>query len=79
LYDDNIPVAVVGNPTVDLGEKTVTFPEVTAGVLLATDRPYKYQNWRLSCGGTQSYSVLGDGAEREFSYSHLICRIVGGR
>jgi hypothetical protein len=79
LYTDNIPVALVGNPTVNMDEKTVTFPEVTAGVLLATDRPYEYQNWKLSCGGTQSYSALGDGATREFSYSHLICRIVGGR
>jgi hypothetical protein len=79
LYADDIPVALVGNPAVDLDQRTVTFPVVTAGMLLAMDRPYEYQNWKLSCGGTQSYSALGDGAAREFSYSHLNCRIVGGR
>jgi hypothetical protein len=76
LYADDVPVAWVAAPTVNSDEKTLTFPEVTAVMLLATDRPYEYKNWKLSCGGTQSYSALGT---REFSYSHLICKIVGDR
>jgi hypothetical protein len=79
LYADDLPVALVAAPTVNSDEKTLTFPEVTAATLLATDRPYQYKDWKLSCGGTQSYSALGDGATREFFYSHLICRIVGDR
>jgi hypothetical protein len=79
LYADDTPVALVAAPTINADEKTLTFPEVTAEILLATDRPYQYKNWKLSCGGTQSYSALGDGATREFSYSHLICKIVGDR
>jgi hypothetical protein len=79
LYRDDMPVALVAEPTVNGEEKTLTFPEVTAGMLLATDRPYQYKNWKLSCGGAQFYSARGHGAGREFSYSHLICKIVGER
>ena len=76
LYADDTPVAWVAAPTINADEKTLTFPEVTAVALLATDRPYEYKNWKVSCGGTQSYSALGT---REFSYSHLICKIVADR
>jgi hypothetical protein len=77
LYEDDNPVARVHDPKVDLAGQTVTFPLVTSGVLLATDRPYRYQKWKLICGGTQSYSTQGSGGGTEFDYSHLICRIVG--
>ena len=79
LYRDDNPVALVAEPTVNAEEKTLTFPEVTARILLATDRPYQYKNFKLSCGGAQFYSARGHGAAREFSYSHLICKIVGER
>jgi hypothetical protein len=79
LYAADAPVALVAAPTVNSDEKTLTFPEVTAVTLLATDRPYEYKNWKLSCGGTQSFRALGDGAAREISYSHLVCKIVGDR
>jgi hypothetical protein len=79
LYADDIPVALVAAPAVNADEKTLTFPEVIAGMLLATDRPYQYKNWKLSCGGAQFYSAPRDEATREFSYSHLICKIVGER
>ena len=77
LYADDLPVALVAAPPVNSDKKTLTFPQITARGLLATDRPYEYKNWKLSCGGVQSYSVLHAGAAREFSYSHLICKIVG--
>jgi hypothetical protein len=77
LYEDNSPIARVHDPKVDLSGQTVTFPLVTSGVLLATDKPYQYRQWKLICGGTQSYSAQGTGAAPEFDYSHLICRIVG--
>jgi hypothetical protein len=79
LYAGDLPVALVAAAPVNSDDKTVTFPEITARGLLAMDQPYEYKNWKLSCGGVQSYSVLGAGAAREFSYSHLICKIVGDR
>jgi hypothetical protein len=79
FYADDIPVALVAAPPVNSDEKTLTFPEITSATLLATDRPYQYKNWILSCGGAQSYSTRGGGATRQFSYSHLICKIVGDR
>jgi hypothetical protein len=79
LYAHDSPVALVRDPQVDLAQKKVTFPAVTSETLLAMDRPYEYQNWKLWCGGTQSYSALDDGAAPEFLYSHLTCRIVGDR
>jgi hypothetical protein len=79
LYADDVSVALVAAPTVNSDEKTLTFPEVTTRTLLAMDRPYEYKNWKLSCGGAQFYSALGYGTAREYSYSHLICKIVGDR
>ena len=81
LYADGTPIALVRDPQIDLADRKVTFPSVTAGMLLAADKSYRYQDWKLACGGSQSYSVIdeGGGAAPEFAYSHLVCRIVGGR
>jgi hypothetical protein len=79
LYERDKPVALVQDPKVDMAAKKVTVPVVRSGILLAMDRPYEYQEWKLACGGIQSYSELDDGAAPEFSYSHLICKIVGNR
>jgi hypothetical protein len=79
LYADDSPIATVEDPKVDAAHGRVTFPLVTSGSLLSVDRPYEYRDWKLACGGSQSYSVVDDTAAPEFSYSHLICRIVGVR
>jgi hypothetical protein len=47
IYADDKPKPWVAAPTVNSDEKTLTFPEVTAAMLLATDRPYQYKNWNL--------------------------------
>lgn len=79
LYEDNNPIAVVQEPTVDLDKKRVTFPIVNAAVLLGINKVYEFQNWKLACGGTQLYSSISDGGGHEFSYSPLTCKIVGSR
>jgi uncharacterized membrane-anchored protein YhcB (DUF1043 family) len=79
LYADDNPIALVQDAKVDLPRKKVTFPVVTSGIFLAMDTTYEFQNWKLACGGTQSYSEFDDGGGHAFSYSHLSCKIVGGR
>jgi hypothetical protein len=79
LYEDNNPIALVKDPNVDLEKKKITFLGVNSGVLLGTSKPYEFQNWKLACGGTQLYSAASDGTAHEYSYSPLICKIVGNR
>jgi hypothetical protein len=79
LYDDNNPIALTQDAKIDLERKKITFPVVNAAVILASNKVYQYQNWNLACGGTQFYSMINDGAAREFSYSSLTCKIVGNR
>jgi hypothetical protein len=79
LYRDNSTMALVEEPKVDLEKKTVTFPTVTAQALLANDKIYEFQNWKLACGGTRLYNTVSTGAAREFNYSPLTCKIVGSR
>jgi hypothetical protein len=79
LYDENNPVALTEEPKVDLEKKKITFPVVNAATILASNKVYQFQDWKLACGGTQLYSMINDGAAREFSYSPLTCKIVGNR
>jgi hypothetical protein len=72
------PIALTQDPKVDL-EKKITFPIVNAVVILATNKVYEFHNLKLTCGGTQMYNIINDGAAREFSYSPLTCKIVGNR
>lgn len=78
LYDGNTPIAQVQDPNIDLDQKKVTFPSVSAGVILQA-KLYEFQNWKLTCGGTRLYNMVSDGGSREFSYSPLTCKIVGNR
>ena len=79
LYEDNNPIALTQDPKIDLEKKKITFPIVNAAVILGTNKVYEFHDWRLACGGTQLYNMIGDGAAREFSYSPLTCKIVGNR
>ena len=79
LYEGNSPIALTQDPKVDLEKKKITFPIVNAAVILATNKVYEFQDWKLACGGTQMYNMVNDGAAREFSYSPLTCKIVGNR
>jgi hypothetical protein len=79
LYEGNSPIALTQDPKVDLEKKKITFPIVNAAVILATNKVYEFHDWKLACGGTQMYNMVNDGAARDFSYSPLICRIVGNR
>ena len=79
LYEDNNPIALTQDPKIDLEKKKITFPIVNAAVILGTNKVYEFHDWRLACGGTQLYNMIGDGTVREFSYSPLTCKIVGNR
>jgi hypothetical protein len=79
LYEDNNPIALTQDPKIDLDRKKIAFPVVNATVILGTNKVYQFQDWKLACGGTQLYNMIDDGVAREFSYSPLICKIVGIR
>ena len=79
LYEDNNPIAQAQDPKIDLDQKKVTFAAVNSGHILQTNKLYQFQNWKLACGGTRLYNMVSDGASPEFSYSPLICKIVGSR
>ena len=79
LYDGDNPIARVKDPKIDLNIKKITFPVVTSSVILGINKSYQFQNWKLACGSTQLYNTLRNGAEPEFSYSPLTCKIVGNR
>jgi hypothetical protein len=79
LYEDNNPIGQVQDPKIDLDQKKVTFAAVNSGYILQTNKLYEFQNWKLACGGTSLYNMVSDGASPEFSYSPLICKIVGSR
>jgi hypothetical protein len=79
LYEDNNLIAQVQDPKIDLDQKKVTFVAVNSGYMLQSNKRYEFQNWKLACGGTRLYNMVSDGASPEFSYSPLICKIVGSR
>jgi hypothetical protein len=79
LYEGGSAIAAVQDPKLDLDKKTITFPAVTAQVLLEMNKSYDFQDWKLTCGGTQFYNLISVGAAHEFSYSPLTCKIVGSR
>jgi hypothetical protein len=79
LYEDNKPIALVDDPKMDLDKKKITFPTVSAEVILGVNKFYEFQDWKLACGGTQLYSTVSGDSGREYSYSPLTCKIVGSR
>jgi len=79
LYEDNNPIALTQDPKIDLEKKKITFPVVSAGIILGSNKVYQFQDWKLTCGGTQLYNMIDDGGARAFSYSPLTCKTVGNR
>jgi hypothetical protein len=79
LYEDNKPIALVSDPKLDLDKKKITFPAVNADALLGANKTYEFQDWKLTCGGTQLYSMIREGSGNEYSYSPLTCKIVGSQ
>jgi hypothetical protein len=79
LYGDNNRIGQVQDPKIDLDQKKVTFAAVNSAYILQTNKLYEFQNWKLTCGGTRLYNMVSDGASPEFSYSPLVCKIVGRR
>ena len=79
LYDDNKPIALASDPKLDLDKKKIIFPAVNADALLGANKTYEFQDWKLTCGGTQLYSMISEGSGNEYSYSPLVCKIVGSR
>ena len=79
LYEDNSPIALTQDPKIDLDRKKIIFPVVSAAVILGINKVYEFQNWKLTCGGTQLYNTISDGIDHEYSYSPLTCKILGNR
>jgi hypothetical protein len=79
LYADNNPIAKVDDPKLDLDNKKIIFPIVNSAAILEINRPYEFRDWKLACGGTQLYQMISNGVGRDYSYSPLICKIVGNR
>jgi hypothetical protein len=79
LYEDDKPIALVHDPKIDLGKRKITFPAVSAEVILGVNKSYEFQDWKLACGGTQLYSTVSTGSGREYSYAPLTCKILEGR
>jgi len=80
LYnEDNNPIALTQDPRIDLGKKRITFPVVNASTTLESNKIYRFQDWKLTCGGTQLYNMVQGGAAPKFSYAPLTCKILGHR
>ncbi len=79
LYEDNNPIALTQDPKIDFATKKINFSVVSAAVILGINKVYEFQNWKLTCGGTQLYNTISDGIDHEYSYSPLTCKILGNR
>src|SRR5215469_7428383 len=80
LYEDNNPIAEVQDPKLDLDNKKIVFPAVNSTTILATNKLYEFRAWQLECGGgTWLYNIVSNSAGYDYSYSPLICKIVGNR
>jgi len=80
LYEDNNPIAEVQDPKLDLDNKKIVFPAVNSTTILATNKLYEFRAWQLECGGgTRLYNMVSNSAGYDYSYSPLICKIVGNR
>ena len=79
LYADNNPIAEVEDPKVNLDNKKIIFPIVNSVAILGINRSYEFRDWKLACGGTQLYQMVSNGVGRDYSYSRLICKVVGNR
>jgi hypothetical protein len=77
LYEDNNPIALTQDPKIDLERKKITFPLVSAAVILGINKVYEFQGWKLACGGTQLYNAASNGVGHGYSYSLLTCKILG--
>jgi len=79
LYEDNSPIALTQDPKIDFATKKINFSGVSAAIILGINKIYEFQNWKLTCGGTQLYNTISDGIDHEYSYSPLTCKILGNR
>jgi hypothetical protein len=79
LYEDDNPIAEVQDPKLDLDNKRIIFPVVSSATILVTNKFYEFRNWKLMCGSTRFYNMISNGVGRDYSYSPLICKIVGNR
>ena len=52
---------------------------MNASTALESNKVYRFQDWKLACGGTQFYNMVQGGAAPEFSYAPLTCKILGHR
>ena len=79
IYEDNNPIAEVQDPKLDLNNKKIIFPTVNSSTILGSNKSYEFQNWKLACGSTQLYNMVSNGVGYDYSYSPLICKVVGNR
>jgi hypothetical protein len=80
LYEDNNPIADVQDPKLDLDNKKIIFPAVNSITILGANKLYEFRTWKLECGGgTRLYNMVSNSAGYDYSYSPLICKIVGNR
>jgi hypothetical protein len=56
-------VAIYRIGQIDLDKRKITFPALNAEVVLGLNKFYEFQDWKLACGGTQLYSMVGDSRE----------------
>jgi len=77
LYEDDNPIAEVQDPKLDLDNKKIIFPVVSSAAILGVNKLYEFRNWKLACGSTQLYNMMTNGSGYDYSYSPLICKIVG--
>jgi hypothetical protein len=79
LYEDDNPIGLTQDPKIDLDRNKVIFGVVSAAVILEINKVYEFRNWKVTCGGSQLYTTVSDGAGHEYSYSPLTCKILGNR
>jgi len=79
IYEDNNPIAEVQDPKLDLNNKKIIFPAVNSSTILGSNKSYEFRNWKLACGSTQLYNMVSNGVGYDYSYSPLICKVVGNR
>jgi hypothetical protein len=60
LYEGNIPIALAQDPKVDLEKKKITFPIVSAAVILGTNKVYEFPtgNWRAAALKCTTWSMM---------------------
>lgn len=80
LYEDDNPIAEVQDPKLDLDNRRIIFPTINSTTIVETNKLYEFRTWKLQCGGgTRLYNMVSNNTRYDYSYSPLICKIVGNR